>query len=170
MASNAQPPLSLRDLYVDPNQAWSFTPPKPSNVTAGTAGHQPQGPMPAQPIYQYTPRHSPTSVFSLSPSLAPSLSPPDTFLDYKEPEHLPLPHIFKSLVASFILQYTSTAIVMPWEVGKLLLQVQWVPRDAGEEVLDEDREGEGDKAPRDDAVCTFIQGGRTTAHHEIGHR
>lgn len=21
---------------------------------------------------------------------------------------------------------------MPWEVGKLLLQVQWVPRDAGE--------------------------------------
>jgi len=25
---------------------------------------------------------------------------------------------------------------MPWEVGKLLLQVQWVPRDAGE--VDED--------------------------------
>ena len=35
-----------------------------------------------------------------------------------------------------MLQYTSTAIVMPWEVGKLLLQVQWVPRDAGE--VDED--------------------------------
>lgn len=30
------------------------------------------------------------------------------------------------------LQYSSTAIAMPWEVGKLLLQVQWVPRDAGE--------------------------------------
>jgi fusion and transport protein UGO1 len=30
------------------------------------------------------------------------------------------------------MQYTSTAIVMPWEVGRLLLQVQWVPRDAGE--------------------------------------
>ncbi len=53
--------------------------------------------------------------------------------------------VFKALVASAVLQYTSTAIVMPWEVGKLLLQVQWVPRDAGEEVdLDDrgDEEGE----------------------------
>jgi len=155
MASSSQkplPPSSLRDLYVDPDQAWSFSSPKPYNATVGTSGHQP---LPAQPIHQYTPhpRHSPTSVFSLSPSLSPSPSP-DSFLGYREPEGVPLPHIFKSLVASFVLQYTSTAIVMPWEVGKLLLQVQWVPRDAGEELLDEDQEGE--KESRDDAVCTLI--------------
>jgi fusion and transport protein UGO1 len=39
-------------------------------------------------------------------------------------------------VASAVLQYTSNAIAMPWEVGKLLLQVQWVPRDAGEPELE----------------------------------
>lgn len=40
--------------------------------------------------------------------------------------------LLKTLVASAFLQYTTTAIAMPWEVGKLLLQVQWVPRDAAE--------------------------------------
>lgn len=65
---------------------------------------------------------------------------------------------FKALVASAVLQYTSTAIVMPWEVGKLLLQVQWVPRDAGEEMdvddLDDEEEGEGERhrVGDDDAV------------------
>jgi len=38
--------------------------------------------------------------------------------------------VLQAVAASAMLQYTSTAIVMPWEVGKLLLQVQWVPRDA----------------------------------------
>lgn len=137
-----QTPLSLRDLYVDSNQAWSFIPPKPSNSTSG------HDLVPTQYLYP-NPKHSPTSVFSLSPSLSPSRPP--SGLDYNEPERVPLPHIFKSLVASFILQYTSTAIVMPWEVGKLLLQVQWVPRDAGE-VLDENEEGEKDL--RDDVVST----------------
>jgi mitochondrial fusion and transport protein UGO1 len=28
------------------------------------------------------------------------------------------------------MQYTTTAMIMPFEVGKTLLQVQWVPRDA----------------------------------------
>jgi fusion and transport protein UGO1 len=39
---------------------------------------------------------------------------------------------------------------MPWEVGKMLLQVQWVPRDAGEPeplVLDVVKNVD------DDAVC-----------------
>lgn len=39
------------------------------------------------------------------------------------------------MLASTLLHYSSTAIAMPWEVGKLLLQVQWVPRDASD-VLD----------------------------------
>jgi mitochondrial fusion and transport protein UGO1 len=40
--------------------------------------------------------------------------------------------VLKGLLATAFMQYTSTAIAMPWEVGKMLLQVQWVPRDAGE--------------------------------------
>ncbi|EST06475.1 Mitochondrial substrate/solute carrier [Kalmanozyma brasiliensis GHG001] len=37
--------------------------------------------------------------------------------------------ILRALVISGALQYTSTCLAMPFEVGKLLLQVQWVPRD-----------------------------------------
>lgn len=40
--------------------------------------------------------------------------------------------LLKTLIASAVLGYTTTAIAMPWEVGKCLLQVQWVPRDAGQ--------------------------------------
>lgn len=120
-------PGSLRELYVDPNQTWSFIKQSDTKI--------------------YTPRskHSPTSVYSLSPTLSPD-GP-----EYREPEGVPLAHVFKSFVASFVLQYTSTAIVMPWEVGKMLLQVQWVPRDAGEEVMEEQ---DGEKDMRDD-VCSF---------------
>lgn len=53
--------------------------------------------------------------------------------------------VMKTIVASAVLQYSSSAIAMPWEVGKTLLQVQWVPRDAkdiGElELEDEEIEG-----------------------------
>ncbi|KAJ9476638.1 Mitochondrial fusion and transport protein UGO1 [Pseudozyma hubeiensis] len=37
--------------------------------------------------------------------------------------------ILRALLISGALQYTSTCLAMPFEVGKLLLQVQWVPRD-----------------------------------------
>lgn len=37
--------------------------------------------------------------------------------------------IFRALLISGALQYTSTCLAMPFEVGKLLLQVQWVPKD-----------------------------------------
>jgi fusion and transport protein UGO1 len=40
--------------------------------------------------------------------------------------------VLNGLVVSALAQYTSTAIAMPWEVGKMLLQVQWVPRNADE--------------------------------------
>ena len=42
---------------------------------------------------------------------------------------------------------------MPWEVGKLLLQVQWVPRDAGETELFTETAEEEEVV--DDAVGTF---------------
>jgi mitochondrial fusion and transport protein UGO1 len=46
-----------------------------------------------------------------------------------EPGYITASVILKGIVASAFLQYGSTAIAMPWEVGKMLLQVQWVPRD-----------------------------------------
>jgi fusion and transport protein UGO1 len=35
----------------------------------------------------------------------------------------------KALLLSAAFQYTSTCLAMPFEVGKLLLQIQWVPKD-----------------------------------------
>lgn len=35
----------------------------------------------------------------------------------------------KSFLTSSLLSFTSTALVMPFEVGKTLAQCQWVPRD-----------------------------------------
>jgi len=49
---------------------------------------------------------------------------------------------------------------MPWEVSKLLLQVQWVPRDAGEVTDDYDDDvdvvGAATAAADEDAVCRPI--------------
>ena len=56
--------------------------------------------------------------------------------------------LIKSLIAGAVLQYTSTALAMPFEVGKLLLQVQWVPRDLslleGPTVIEEEYEEEAE--------------------------
>lgn len=123
-------PSSLRDLYIDPSSAWSFLPPQPNTAVSP--------PSPA-PVYQWSARPSHNSILDLSPSL-----------DLSEPSGINASQLLKAFAASAVLQYTSTAIVMPWEVGKLLLQVQWVPRDAGDpeplnvSVVDEDH---------DDAVC-----------------
>ena len=77
------------------------------------------GPLPSlcyQPWLLYAAiymRPSPNSIFDLSPSL-----------DLSETSGINATQLFKAVVASTILQYTSTAIFMPWEVGKMLLQVQ----------------------------------------------
>jgi fusion and transport protein UGO1 len=84
--------------------------------------------------YQWTTRPAHNSIFDLSPSL-----------DLSEPSTLNLSLLLRSLVASALLQYTSTALVMPLEVGKLLLQIQWIPKDApapSSEVHEEDEEEE----------------------------
>lgn len=111
-------PSSLRDLYNDPSSAWSFLPAPPNGQNATASG-----PSAAPNTYSYewkTGRPSPKSIFDLSPSGDLTDAGVDVSL------------IMSSMLASAFLQYSSTAIAMPWEVGKLLLQVQWVPRDAGE--------------------------------------
>ena len=105
-------PSSLRNLYSTSPPTWSFTP--PSNST---------GPPPGAPqtsnvsSHTFSSRPVQNSIFELSPGLA-------------DPGGLDLGLLLKTLIASAALGYTTTAIAMPWEVGKCLLQVQWVPRDA----------------------------------------
>ncbi|KAG6814027.1 hypothetical protein H0H92_003877 [Tricholoma furcatifolium] len=108
-------PPSLRDLYSDSSSPWAFKPlagPQPAAISD-----------PAVPgaSYQWSTRPSHNSIFDLSPSL-----------DLDESPGINVTNLLKALTASAVLQYSSTAIAMPWEVGKLLLQVQWVPQDAGE--------------------------------------
>ncbi|KAG5648237.1 hypothetical protein DXG03_006195 [Asterophora parasitica] len=129
-------PPSLRDLYIDPSSAWAFLPPttpQPLSVPE---------PSPSGPSYQWSTRPSHNSIFDLSPSL-----------DLSEPSGVNVTNFFRTLVASAVLQYSSTAIAMPWEVGKLLLQVQWVPRDAGEpeepELVDDNDDAMSDSSNDD---------------------
>ncbi|KAF9229630.1 mitochondrial carrier [Gyrodon lividus] len=111
MASNS----SLRDLYSPPSTQWSFVPPPLSNSNApGSSLSNVSG-----TSYHWTTRPAPNSIFDLSPSL-----------NVSEPSSVDVPLLFRSLVASALLQYSSTAMAMPLEVGKLLLQIQWVPRNA----------------------------------------
>ena len=43
--------------------------------------------------------------------------------------------LLRAFATSSVLSWTSTALVMPFEVGKTLAQVQWVPRDGLEPVV-----------------------------------
>ncbi|TFK41293.1 mitochondrial carrier domain-containing protein [Crucibulum laeve] len=124
-------PSSLRDLYIDPSSAWSFIP-KVGSSSAPV--DSPAAPLqsPVASSYQWSTRPSHNSIFDLSPSMDPS-----------EPSGIDASQLFKALVASAVLQYASTALANPWEVGKLFLQVQWVPRDAGEpepDIVEDDHE------------------------------
>lgn len=109
MASNP----SLRDLYSPPSTQWTFVPPPSSSVPTQSATNA------SFASHQWTTRPAPNSIFDLSPSLS-----------VGEPLSLDVSLLFRSLVASALLQYSSTAMAMPLEVGKLLLQIQWVPKDA----------------------------------------
>jgi mitochondrial fusion and transport protein UGO1 len=104
-------PPSLRDLYGAHSPTWSFTPP---STKTSPPSHPP--PLP-QTSHTFSSRPAQNSIFELSPALA-------------EPGGLDLGLLLKTLIASAVLGYTTTAIAMPWEVGKCLLQIQWVPRDA----------------------------------------
>jgi mitochondrial fusion and transport protein UGO1 len=106
-------PSSLRDLYGAHQPTWFFTPP---SIQTGPSSRPPPPPQ-TTPSYTFPSRPAQNSIFELSPTLA-------------EPGGLDLRLVLKWLIASAVLGYTTTAIAMPWEVGKCLLQVQWVPRDA----------------------------------------
>jgi fusion and transport protein UGO1 len=121
---SSQKPASLRDLYNPPASSWQFHPPS-------------------------TPPPLPSS--SSSPSIRPVAS-------YDFPRHrtrrsgvVSLENagaVANAVVFSALAQFSSTAIAMPFEVGKTLLQVQWVPRDASASAVDP---GDGTELDEDDA-------------------
>lgn len=101
---------SLRDLYTTQPSSWSFAPPQNNSPTVP--------PSTTEPAYQWSARPAPNSLLDLSPGLSLEPSSPNVSL------------LLKTLLASAVLRYTSTAVAMPWEVGRTLLQVQYVPRNA----------------------------------------
>lgn len=107
---------SLRDLYSEPPTGWSFIPPENNGSTT-----RPGGPLPvaeSAPSYQWSARPRTNSIYELSPDLNFEPSAPNAVA------------ILRAVAASVILQYCGAAIENPWEVGKTLLQVQYVPRNA----------------------------------------
>ena len=124
---NASSSSSLRDMYAPPQASWTFVPSQ-NNTFPSAVPHT---------SYEWSTRAPAHSVFDLSSSLS-----------FPEPSGVEIKLLLKSLIAGAVLQYTTTALAMPFEVGKLLLQVQWVPRDLSlleaptvkEEVYEEETE------------------------------
>lgn len=106
MASSSTP-SSLRDLYAAPPDGWSFFPAPEDLASSGTKS-QAAAPWPS--------RSADSHVFDLSPIASDVVA-------------LDLRTMVKALVASGALQYATTAIAMPFEVGKVLLQIQWIPKE-----------------------------------------
>jgi fusion and transport protein UGO1 len=110
---SAFPSPSLRDMYAPSQASWSFVPSQSnSTLPSAVASNVPQT------SYEWSTRAPTNPIFDLSSSLS-----------LAEPSGVEIRLLLKGLIAGAVLRYTSTALAMPFEVGKLLLQVQWVPRD-----------------------------------------
>ncbi|KIP06926.1 hypothetical protein PHLGIDRAFT_127964 [Phlebiopsis gigantea 11061_1 CR5-6] len=103
-------PTSLRDLYAPPPHAWSFVAPLTNATDAASA------PLAPSTSYQWTSRQPGSSLLGTAGKL-----PDDEGLDVKA--------LIVGLFTSALLQYATTAVAVPWDVSKTLLQVQWIPRD-----------------------------------------
>lgn len=104
-------PASLRDLYAPPPHAWSFAPPSAN----GTDAAPPPG-APAPAAYQWS-RPGAGPLLGLSGAAA------------QDEDGVDVKALLAGLLTAALLQYGTTAITMPWEVGRTCLQVQWIPRD-----------------------------------------
>ena len=103
---------SLRDLYTKPSSGWSFTPIVPNGSTSNDTTPLAS----AEVTYKWTTKPATNSPLDLSPGLD------------LEPTAPNAKAWAKALIASAVLHYTSAAIAQPWEVGRTLLQVQYIPR------------------------------------------
>lgn len=108
---------SLRQLYAAQNNAWTFVPPTDNGTTS--ASSYPSSST-GSPSYQWSTRTSQNPFLDLSSSL----SVDDTGYQVK------VQVLLQSLASTLFHQYATSLVSNPWEIGKTLLQVQWVPRDA----------------------------------------
>ena len=114
-------PASLRDLYNMHTTSWNFNQPMPSAGPSKLSS--------SAPAWSTRPSNNP--IFDLAP-----------ILDYGGGlESATTKPLIRALISSAFLQYTTTAIAMPWEVGKVLLQIQWIPKNPEHDV-EEDEETE----------------------------
>jgi len=100
----ASPP-SLRTLYKSQHDIWSFPQGSPSM----------SGSIPGTSTSNSTwnlPKQLPSDAVKLS----------------DQEDLVPANVVLNGLLASALMQYSTAAIAMPWEVGKLLLQIQHVPQ------------------------------------------
>src|SRR5258708_22124934 len=136
-----QRPASLRGQYSPSVSDWTF------NSSPGPSSQLPNARAPTA----WTTRSPPPKprVLDLSPY-------PYDELDIASEEAIDITTLLKLVVGNALLQYASTGIAMPFEVAKVLMQVQWIPRDAvafvPEEVVYDPDEAESDEQ---DAVCDF---------------
>jgi hypothetical protein len=134
---------SLRDAYSPPVNEWTFvaTPAPGASSSAGSAA-------PSTPASTWTAGSPPSRarVLDLSPYTYDEIDP-GTALDAKS--------ALKWLLSAAVLQYATTGIAMPFEVAKILMQCQWIPKDAieGESsgFIDQSHE-EDDSENEDDSV------------------
>ena len=110
----------LRPYYVPQPQDHSWASISSSAAAAPAASTSARLPKPSIPLpspgLNHPNRYEPTSLFGQSE--APTAGT-----------------MLKAFVTSSLLTFTSTALVMPFEVGKTLAQVQWVPREGVEPTL-----------------------------------
>lgn len=103
---------SLRDSYSSSQSSWSFRPSPPNLDPPSPSGSAPI------PKHEWSTRINTNPVFDLAPSLP---FEQDGF-------NIDIKVVLTGLLGSAVIQYAGTALVMPWEVGKVLLQIQWIPR------------------------------------------
>lgn len=102
---------SLRDLYATEPEGWSFLPP-PNGSSSSRVVHAQAAPN----SYEWSSRSRPHSVYALSSlDLQPTYSTAD---------------FFRNVASQAAIKYLCALVENPFEVGKTLLQVQYVPREA----------------------------------------
>lgn len=140
---------SLRGAYSPVGTDWTFVEAPPSSGPSAAAGSVPSS---SAPAWSAGPTPSRARVLDLSPYPIDDLDPSST-LDTKT--------AFKWLISAGVLQYATTGIAMPFEVAKILMQCQWIPKDAIEGEfpgsasppdVDDDEDADKDDSVRYDEV------------------
>lgn len=103
---------SLRDLYASQPEGWSFSPPTNGSSSSSRSIH-----IAAPESYEWSLRNRPHSIYELSP------------VDF-QPVTYSTVDFFRSVAGKAAIQYLCALVENPFEVGKTLLQVQYVPRES----------------------------------------